>query len=145
MLYQLSYVRKFVVLRSSLDERIAWQTEADVYLTSYTRASRYLTERPQASGLGPQVRKSGEFLGPGSEPEARGLKPEAPVTLRYSVISVTTPAPTVRPPSRIANRRPASHAIGLISSMSRLMLSPGITISVPPGSVAIPVTSVVRK
>src|SRR5436190_9220578 len=31
---------------------------------------------------------------------------------RYSMISVTTPEPTVRPPSRIANRRPWSMAIG---------------------------------
>src|SRR3569833_921700 len=60
-------------------------------------------------------------------------------------IIVTTPAPTVLPPSRIANRRPCSHAIGDTSSTSNLMLSPGITISVPAGSVAVPVTSVVRK
>src|SRR5262249_57774419 len=63
----------------------------------------------------------------------------------YSRILVTTPAPTVRPPSRIAKRRPSSHAIGVMSSMSTLMLSPGMTISVPAGSVATPVTSVVRK
>ena len=36
----------------------------------------------------------------------------------YSIIFVTTPAPTVRPPSRIANRRPSSQAIRLCSSMS---------------------------
>src|SRR6185295_13748195 len=60
-------------------------------------------------------------------------------------ILVTTPAPTVRPPSRIANRRPSSHAIGDTSTTSTLMLSPGITISVPAGNVTVPVTSVVRK
>src|SRR5262249_6495624 len=60
-------------------------------------------------------------------------------------IFVTTPAPTVLPPSRIAKRSPASHAIGETSSTSTLMLSPGITISVPAGSVTVPVTSVVRK
>ena len=60
-------------------------------------------------------------------------------------IFVTTPAPTVLPPSRIAKRRPSSHAIGETSSTSTLMLSPGITISVPAGSVTVPVTSVVRK
>jgi len=34
----------------------------------------------------------------------------------YSMILPTTPAPTVRPPSRIAKRRPSSIAIGEISS-----------------------------
>src|SRR3954471_14403060 len=60
-------------------------------------------------------------------------------------IFVTTPAPTVLPPSRIAKRRPSSQAIGETSSTSILMLSPGITISVPAGNVTVPVTSVVRK
>ena len=63
----------------------------------------------------------------------------------YAIISVMVPAPTVRPPSRIANRKPFSIATGVISSISRLTLSPGITISVPAGNVATPVTSVVRK
>src|SRR6185503_16680679 len=36
----------------------------------------------------------------------------------YLMISVTTPAPTVRPPSRMAKRRPSSMAIGWISSIS---------------------------
>jgi len=64
---------------------------------------------------------------------------------RYSIISVTTPAPTVRPPSRIAKRSSFSIAIGVINSTDSSTLSPGITISVPSGSVATPVTSVVRK
>ena len=63
----------------------------------------------------------------------------------YSTTFVTEPAPTVRPPSRIANRVPSSMAIGAISSTSRVTLSPGITISVPSGSLTTPVTSVVRK
>jgi hypothetical protein len=63
----------------------------------------------------------------------------------YFAISVTVPAPTVCPPSRIANRNPFSMAMGVISSISRFTLSPGITISVPPGNSATPVTSVVRK
>src|SRR5437773_1785684 len=50
----------------------------------------------------------------------------------YSVISVTTPAPTVRPPSRIANRSSFSIATGWISSIAIVTLSPGITISHPP-------------
>ena len=51
-------------------------------------------------------------------------------TVRYLRILVTTPAPTVRPPSRIANRSPSSIAIGVISSIVMVTLSPGITISV---------------
>ena len=63
----------------------------------------------------------------------------------YFTISDTVPAPTVRPPSRIANRNPLSIATGVINSTTRLTLSPGITISVPSGNCATPVTSVVRK
>jgi len=63
----------------------------------------------------------------------------------YSIIFATTPAPTVRPPSRIAKRRPSSMAIGAISSTTICTLSPGITISVPSGNSTAPVTSVVRK
>src|SRR5690606_30184197 len=63
----------------------------------------------------------------------------------YSMTLDTTPAPTVRPPSRIAKRRPSSIAIGAISSTFIRMLSPGITVSVPSGSSIAPVTSVVRK
>jgi hypothetical protein len=60
-------------------------------------------------------------------------------------ILVTRPAPTVRPPSRMANFRPSSMAIGWISETDMEVLSPGMTISVPSGSVTTPVTSVVRK
>ncbi len=55
------------------------------------------------------------------------------------------PAPTVRPPSRIANRSPFSSATGVINSTTTVTLSPGITISTPSGNVATPVTSVVRR
>ena len=65
--------------------------------------------------------------------------------LSYSTTSDTVPAPTVRPPSRIANRSPFSMAIGAISVISIWMLSPGITISTPAGRFATPVTSVVLK
>src|SRR5277367_923439 len=64
---------------------------------------------------------------------------------RYSMISVTAPAPTVWPPSRIANRNPFSSATGVISVTSQLTLSPGSTISTPVGNFTSPVTSVVRK
>ena len=63
----------------------------------------------------------------------------------YLLIFMTRPAPTVRPPSRIANRRPSSMAIGAINSTVISVLSPGITICVPSGNWILPVTSVVRK
>src|SRR5438270_9179570 len=66
-------------------------------------------------------------------------------TLDYSMMSVTVPAPTVRPPSRIAKRRPFSIAIGAMRLIVSDVLSPGITISAPCASSAVPVTSVVRK
>ena len=66
-------------------------------------------------------------------------------SINYSTTSLTVPAPTVRPPSRIAKRNPFSIAMGAINSISIATLSPGITISTPVGSDATPVTSVVRK
>ena len=63
----------------------------------------------------------------------------------YSSMSITTPEPTVRPPSRMAKRRPFSMAMGVISSTFMSTLSPGMHISVPSGRVMMPVTSVVRK
>ena len=63
----------------------------------------------------------------------------------YSTIFDTTPAPTVLPPSRIANFRPCSKAIGVMSSTFIFTLSPGITISTSFGSSMAPVTSVVLK
>ena len=63
----------------------------------------------------------------------------------YSTIFETTPAPTVLPPSRIANLRLSSIAIGTINSTSISTLSPGITISVPLSNWQTPVTSVVLK
>src|SRR5205807_10527769 len=63
----------------------------------------------------------------------------------YFRIFVITPAPTVRPPSRIANRSCSSIAIGVISSIVIFVLSPAITLSTPAGSSTVPVTSVVRR
>ncbi len=63
----------------------------------------------------------------------------------YSTILATTPAPTVRPPSRMAKRSFSSMAIGVISSTSSSALSPGMIISTPSFSLMMPVTSVVRK
>src|SRR3990170_3170097 len=53
----------------------------------------------------------------------------------YSYTLVMTPAPTVKPPSRIAKRLPASKATGMISFTVMFTLSPGITISTPAGNV----------
>src|SRR5438309_569883 len=70
----------------------------------------------------------------------------ASLSLRcYLLILVTRPAPTVRPPSRMAKRRPSSMAIGLPNDTVISVLSPGITISVPEGRSQAPVMSVVRK
>ena len=63
----------------------------------------------------------------------------------YSMTLDTTPEATVRPPSRIANRRPSSMAMGVISLIVIVTWSPGMTISTPSGSWMDPVTSVVRK
>ena len=65
--------------------------------------------------------------------------------LYYSMIVATRPDPTVRPPSRIAKRRPCSIATGWISSIVISTLSPGMHISVPSGRLQTPVTSVVLK
>src|SRR5690554_2141946 len=77
-----------------------------------------------------------------------GFEPDTDLLLRheftYSSIFVTTPAPTVRPPSRMANLEPCSSATGTINSTVRLTSSPGMTISTPSGSVIVPVTSIVR-
>ena len=67
------------------------------------------------------------------------------VTRDYSMIEATLPEPTVRPPSRIANVRPCSIAIGWMSSIVISTLSPGMHISVPSGRLQTPVTSVVLK
>src|SRR3989475_3083 len=50
----------------------------------------------------------------------------------YFKIFVTTPAPTVPPPSRIAKRSCSSIAIGVISSIVIFVLSPALTTSPPP-------------
>src|SRR5690606_26810879 len=76
-------------------------------------------------------------------PHSNHLTPDA--SLYYARISVTTPEPTVLPPSRTAKRKPWSIAIGLINSPVTVTLSPGITISTPAANVTTPVTSVVRK
>ncbi len=84
-------------------------------------------------------------LGPGSPGDVSTGRDRGPAPQHHLMIFDTTPAPTVRPPSRMAKRSFSSIAIGAISSTSNFRLSPGITISVPSGSFTVPVTSVVRK
>ncbi len=97
---------------------------------------RASTAHPAMSGTAP-----GHDRGPGD----RSPGPLLSRASDHSTILVTRPAPTVRPPSRMAKRRPSSMAIGWMSSTDMSVLSPGMTISVPSGSVMTPVTSVVRK
>ena len=77
--------------------------------------------------------------------KALNLRRNSSLYYAYAVTLATTPAPTVRPPSRIAKRRPGSIAIGWINSTDISTLSPGITISTPSFNWIAPVTSVVRK
>ena len=88
----------------------------------------------------PDHRRSDKRRGP-----ARRLDPNERRSRGYFLTLVTVPAPTVRPPSRIAKPRPSSIAIGWMSVTAMSVVSPGITISVPAGSSMTPVTSVVRK
>ena len=111
----------------------------------------YEPERQKAARR-PPFAKSSWILRKSLDPRFRGddepAKPGAhcaPGPVRHLMILETTPAPTVRPPSRIAKRRPSSIATGLIRSTTIFTLSPGITISTPSGSVTAPVMSVVRK
>ena len=82
----------------------------------------------------------------GSTPRVVSIRRLRPATRpTYFRTFVTLPAPTVLPPSRMAKPRPSSMAMGWISSTVMSVVSPGMTISVPSGSVMTPVTSVVRK
>ena len=69
----------------------------------------------------------------------------ATLLVAYFIILVTTPAPTVLPPSLIAKFSFSFIAIGVISFTVNFASSPGIIISVPDGKVTSPVTSVVLK
>jgi hypothetical protein len=107
-----------------------------------------LNEQPIQDGTSSAPPKiGGRFTGPRSPQNKRGpaSREGSGPSSRHLVILVTRPAPTVRPPSRIAKRRPSSIAMGWISWTDISVLSPGMTISVPSGRVTTPVTSVVRK
>src|SRR3954454_8680313 len=102
----------------------------------FARRTAHLTN-PVERGPGQGVRAG---IGP---PAGAGAPAEGPSD--HLRILVTRPAPTVRPPSRMAKRRPSSIAMGWIISTRISVLSPGMTISVPSGRCTTPVTSVVRK
>src|SRR4051812_34900121 len=121
--------------RRGVDRLVVVGLQPDADLLSRHRCFSLLPIESVLAGVGPD--------GPGRRAAAR-LEPP-PVRGYYLRILVTRPAPTVRPPSRMANRRPSSMAIGWISSTVISVLSPGMTISVPAGRVTTPVTSVVRK
>ena len=109
-----------------------------------------LSGKPRIRPIFPQLHNApgGQENGP-APPGNRAEFPPGLCPVRrspdYLVILATTPEPTVRPPSRIAKRRPSSMAIGAISLTPIFTLSPGMTISVPSGRITSPVTSVVRK
>ncbi len=103
-----------------------------------TSSSRALNAPARPETVGSERGRAGP-VPPGTGPARRATCSD------HLVILVTRPAPTVRPPSRIAKRRPSSIAIGWISLTDISVLSPGMTISVPSGSSTTPVTSVVRK
>ena len=79
-----------------------------------------------------------------NEPRPRG---RGPFRTEYASTRVTAPEPTVRPPSRMAKRSPSSSAAGVSAGSSTVTdaASPGMHISMPSGSVTVPVTSAVRK
>ena len=107
---------------------------------------------PPGAPRAPPPRGGGGGGGAGPRPPPPGAGGGVPprglattVGSGYFRILVTRPAPTVRLPSRMANSRPSSMAMGWSNSTVISVLSPGMTISVPSGSVTVPVTSVVRK
>ena len=131
LLCQLSYWRIWARIRDSIFGIVEAAAPPSKSLSQITSAS--FPRVPIVFG----IRRSGY-------PPFESLIPNLDLS-SYSTILATTPAPTVRPPSRIAKRRPSSIAIGAISVTTIFTLSPGITISTPSGSSHAPVTSVVRK
>src|SRR5690606_29104023 len=101
------------------------------------RRPRTAVDHGSAASRAPANAGSGRPVGGGGPPSRRaparlsdrGGPAAARLRRDYLMILVTRPAPTVRPPSRIANRRPSSIAIGWISSTFIDVLSPGMHIS----------------
>ena len=119
---------------------------------SYWTANRFMTiQKRFESETGCRTRRNAVQKKPGQNvsilprPSDAALAASYQNGENYSLIAITTPEPTVLPPSRIAKRRPCSMAMGVISSTSISMLSPGMHISTPSGRAITPVTSVVLK
>src|SRR5436190_7790773 len=115
---------------------------------SYYRCQRAKddpADHPKKQETAPPHQLPGKGRPPVKSVPANPLGTRSERRLYYFVILLTTPEPTVRPPSRMAKRRPSSIAIGAISLTPIVTLSPGMTISVPSGRITSPVTSVVRK
>ena len=70
--------------------------------TFATFGTKRSAQAPCSWGLGASISSRRRWL------------PALPGHCGHSRIFVTTPEPTVRPPSRMAKRRPSSHAIGVI-------------------------------
>src|SRR5438093_627649 len=135
MLYQLSYSPKELDNLASTFSRYssAVRTEADVYpkLVNPASSNRKKEKRPAPDRSGSALGTDFLVVGPDRDQGDRPCSADrdyflagagaaafssfffAATSLR---IAVTTPAPTVLPPSRIAKRRPPSHAIGETSS-----------------------------
>ena len=120
----------------------------------FPRSNRLMARMPLASGQGWRTARLCGEKAPPAAPDNTFFKTKKDAQMSaffvssmqyYAITFATTPAPTVRPPSRIAKRKPSSIAIGAINSTTNFKLSPGITISTPSGSSTAPVTSVVRK
>ena len=130
-----------------------WFISASSFSPVAVRQSMKLSPRPFSKGrkrisrrrvVNPSTRKAHCIK---LESYIMGLRPRyLSLTISdYSSMSITRPEPTVRPPSRIAKRRPFSIAIGVMSSTFISTWSPGMHISTPSGSLTTPVTSVVLK
>ena len=118
--------------------------EPDPPTTPAAIHSHRLTGIPGSLATG--MREQGDNGGARTEVRAPpGLTRGGQAASGQVMIFVTRPAPTVRPPSRMLNFRPSSMAMDWMSSTVISVLSPGMTISVPSGSLTTPVTSVVRK
>src|SRR5919199_6877680 len=145
LLYQLSYCPLLNVLASLPVRRVMPAPRAELPQLDAVRGVAPVLTRVVVPALALLARQRHQ-LSHNSPPNHRGgRRPARRTSSGYSIIWVTTPAPTVLPPSLMAKFNPSSIAIGEISSTSITVLSPGITISTPSSSRISPVTSVVRK
>src|SRR5690606_22840133 len=134
-------------LGGTVQQLVVKSFQPDADFLCHIAANCLLLPLPGPTPVAPPGRRGLRRKFPRGAGAPRGQPPASspPSSAPQPRILVMTPAPTVRPPSRTAKRRPSSSAMGVISSTVMVTLSPGITISVPSGSCTAPVTSVVRK